>query len=126
MAEIGYKGAELDLLVRQGGTFRTIIRVKNAAQLPVDLTDYIFRGQVRKRYDSATVAASFICEITDAVNGVLQIELDAASTALLVAGDDETQPESIYQWDLEAEHSSGFVTPYLYGAVKVFREVTKT
>lgn len=125
MAQIGFKGAQLDILVRQGATFRTLIRVRDAAQSPVNLSGYIFRGQVRKRYDSADVAASFICVVEDSINGVLRIELEAESTAALLAGENENVAESLYQWDLEAEHSSGFVMPYLYGAVKVFREVTR-
>lgn len=127
MAEIvGNKGEQLDLLIRQGGTFGPFkLFVKNPDNTPVDLSESSFRAQIRKTFNSQVVAATFTCIVTNPTQGEVSIELSATQSAMLTAGEDEEFPDSKYLWDLEAEESGGRVIPYLYGNVKVFREITK-
>jgi hypothetical protein len=127
MAElISNKGEELDLLVRQGATFGPFkLIVKNPDGSPVNLAESMFRAQIRKSFDSAQVAATFTCVNSDPLNGEVTITLDAAQSAMLEAGVDEDDEASKYLWDLEAEEAGGRVLPYLYGKVRVFREITK-
>ena len=125
MAQIGFKGAEVDLLVRQGATFLATLTITNPDTSPVNLTGMIFRAQIRKTFNDPVITASFVCTVLSAPNGLLEIELPATVTAAIPAGATELDPISAYVWDLEAEESSGRVVPYLYGVVRVFREVTK-
>lgn len=127
MAEIiGYKGEKLDLLIRQGATFGPIVlTITNPDNTPVDLADMTFRGQVRKTFNSQTVGATLTCQVTNAPGGQVTISIAATQTAMLEAGIDEDAPESSHVWDLEALEDGGRVVPYLYGDVKVFREVTR-
>jgi len=126
---IGTKGAQLDLLIRQGATFGEItMTVKNSlTQQPVNLSGYTVRGQIRKTAASTLqegAAASFA--IIDATNGVLSFWFTATATAALQAdATSEDAPASQYVWDMEMESATGYVQPLLYGNVKVFREVTK-
>lgn len=123
---IGTKGEELDLLVRQGGTFGPFrVTLKNPDGTPVLLTDATFRGQVRKSFDSLTVDANFSFVVTDALQGKVQFEIDAVQTAAIMAGIDETVEESQYVYDIEYLNEENRVLPLFFGRVLVFREITK-
>lgn len=127
MAEIiGYKGERLDLLIRQGATFGPVVMtITNPDGSPVNLLDSVFRGQIRKFFNSPTIEATIVASVTNGLLGQVTFSIPAEQTEVLVAGSDEEQPESQYVWDLEALEQGGRVVPYLYGNVKVFREVTK-
>lgn len=126
---IGTKGAQLDLLIRQGATFGSITTtVKNSVtQAPVDLNGYTIRGQIRKTasgmLQEGAVASS---QIIDAEQGIFAFWFTAEATRALVADSvSEDAPASQYVWDMEMESSDGMVQALMYGDVKVFREVTK-
>lgn len=127
MPQLGTKGAELDLLVRQGATLGPFnMQVKTADGQDVDLTGAVFRAEIRRTPESPALAGvTFTFTILSAITGEMQWELDADSSTLLLAGDSESDAESIYTWDMELELSTGRVIPLLYGKVNVFREVTK-
>lgn len=124
MATIGYKGENLDLLIRQGASFdeQVIFAFNNQ---PVDLTGLSFRGQVRKTFDAPLITAQIQVDVVDAINGVVRIYIPDDTTALIEAGETEDDPLSQYVYDIEAEDANTDVYPFLYGIVSVFREVTK-
>ena len=123
---IGTKGAELDLLVRQGATFGPYqITLTNPDLTPVDLTGATFRAQIRKSPLSVIdQGISAVFTYTNRIGGVFGFEFTAQDTASLTAGVDENAADSQYLWDLEMQDSTGRVLPLLYGAVKLFREVS--
>lgn len=126
---IGTKGAQLDLLIRQGATFGAITTtVRNSVTLePIDLNGYTIRGQIRKSAASTLqegATASF--QIINAEMGVFAFWFTAAATTALQADSvSEDAPASQYVWDMEMESADGMVQALMYGDVKVFREVTK-
>lgn len=126
---IGTKGAQLDLLIRQGATFGAITTtVKNSVtKQPIDLSGYVIRGQIRKTAASTLqegASASF--NIINAEQGVFSFWFTAEATEALQADSvSEDAPASQYVWDMEMESSDGAVQALMYGDVKVFREVTK-
>lgn len=124
---IGSKGAQLDLLVRQGGTFGPYkLTLLNPDTSPINLTGATLQAQIKKTPSSLlgdTITASF--SYIDRVSGRVNMEFSATDTATLSAGADETSADSQYVWDLEMVDSSSRVIPLLYGQVSVFREVTK-
>ena len=126
MAEqIGSKGAELDLLIKQGSTFEESCVLQNDDLSFVNLTGCTLRAQMRKNSTSA-VAASFSFTITNAAAGAFTFGLtDTQTQALLADMQSEEAYASLYVWDMELLDSSNKVTPLAYGTVKVFREVTK-
>lgn len=124
---IGSKGAELDLLIRQGATLGPYpARLANLDASPMNLTGCTLRAQVRKSYTTdIQPGASFVFTIVDALDGRFIWSIPASSTRDLLAGPTETHKDSLYVWDMEIEDSQGNVTPLLYGMARVFREVTK-
>ena len=86
---IGTKGAQLDLLIRQGATFGAITTtVKNSiTKQPIELTGYTIRGQIRKTAASTLqegAAASY--EILNAEQGIFAFWFTAEATEALQAG----------------------------------------
>lgn len=126
MAEIIDKGQELNLTIRQGATFGAIVcTLKDELGVAVDITGATFAAQIRKTPSSRkATGCSAVTAIVDAVNGKFSFTFLAADTAKLIAGDTEASSESLYYWDLEMLQGT-VVTPFCYGTVKVFREVTK-
>ena len=128
MPQIGTKGQELDLLIRQGATFGPVsCTLKQDNGAPVNLTGALVRAQIRRAPNNTlSPGAIGTCSIVNAAAGVFQWEFSATQTALLPADiTNEDSPASRYVWDMELEDSLGRVIPLVYGIVKVFREVTK-
>lgn len=123
--QIGSIGAELNLLIKQGGTFGPVtVTARNPDATVMDLTGATIRGQIRKRALDPTVVASFVCTVlSPATDGKFEFGLTDETTATIVA--DEQPAKSIFVWDMELEDSLGRVTPLYYGQVQVFREVTR-
>jgi hypothetical protein len=126
MPMIGTKGANLDLLVRQGSTFGpNEITIKDSQGVSKDITGAVIRGQVRKT-PSAGVSATIVSTVTSAIQGKFVWSIPATQTTLLVAdANSETAAASQYVWDMEIEYPDGTIYPLLYGNVNVFREVSK-
>lgn len=123
---IGSKGAELDIVIRQGATFGPMtITLTNPDTTPVNLTGSTITAKVRKYPgDNTSLGISGVIVLTNPSGGVFTWKFNADDTATLVADDEsEEAPGSIYQYDLELEDSSGSILPLLYGKAKVFRDV---
>lgn len=128
MPQIGTKGTELDLLIRQGATFGPVTStLKNPDQSPVDLTGCIIRAQIKKTPNSPTSSGIVVdVNIDNPTSGTFIWGLTADQTASFGADPtSETAPSSVYVWDMELQDASGRILPLLYGNVNVFREVTK-
>lgn len=128
MPQIGTKGAELDLLIRQGATLGPIVStIRNPDGSAMNITGAILRAQVRKT-PTSPIGEGCVADFTilDASAGEFEFSFSASATELLLAdSESETAAASTYVWDMEMEDSTGRVIPLLYGKVNVFREVTK-
>jgi hypothetical protein len=113
--------ATYDLTIRQGATWVQALRWEDSASVPVDLTGYTARMQVRPVVQSPTVIISLTTEngrITlGGATGNITLNLDAETTAAI------EQPNGVY--DLELESADGTVTALLGGRVRFPREVTR-
>jgi hypothetical protein len=126
MPQIGTKGGNLDLLIRQGATLMASVVATNPDGSPIDLTGATITAQIRKLPSSVTAECSATIVLTNPTAGTFTFEFVAADTADLTASDtSETSEASTYVWDLEVLDAAGKVTPLLYGNVYVWREVTK-
>jgi hypothetical protein len=116
----------VDLLGKQGATWKLTLSLTDNSDNPIDLTGYIVRGQVRKSYQSS-IAYNFICYITDAENGKLVISMPASLTASIPSADDKNPkaPDNTYVYDIEIESRDGVVTRILEGNLYIDPEVTK-
>jgi hypothetical protein len=126
MAQVGFRGERLDLLARQGATLGPfIVTLTNPDLNPVNLTGCTIQGQVRQNALDATKVADFVVTIIDAVAGKFSFEIPHTVTALILAGEFQKDPKSIYQWDMELLDTSNRITPLYYGEYENFREVTR-
>ena len=108
----------LDITIEQGATFRLSVTVEDDQTIPVaiDLTGTTIEAQVRRRFDSASVLATFTIENRDDVNGKFDIVLPYATT--------ETIDENGV-WDLEILYTNGDKVRYIKGAATISLEATK-
>jgi hypothetical protein len=74
-----------DIIIDQGSTYLGKLPVIGANTLPVDLTGYAVRGQIRRSYSSLT-SISFLATIDDAEGGIVFISLTPTQTASLKPG----------------------------------------
>ena len=79
----------LDLYVDQGTDFSYLLNVENPDGTFVNLTSYVYTGQVKMSQFANTqlVNANLFCTAVNVSNGQLNIALDAANTANLAAGE---------------------------------------
>ena len=109
-----------NIICEQGATFKRNILYKSDNNLPINLTGYTARMQVRNDYSSPT----FIIELTTengrialgGVNGTIDLTIPANLTTLFIAG--------VYIYDLELINNSD-VYRLIQGTFTVNAEVTK-
>ena len=109
--------ANYDLTIDQGSTFVIDITVKESGSVK-DLTGYSARAQMRSTKTASEVAASFTCSIPIASNGIVKMELPAATSSGMTAG--------LFFYDLEI-HTAGdaIVKRLIEGKVTLNQEVTR-
>ena len=109
--------ANYDLTIDQGSTFVIDITVKELGSVK-DLTGYAARAQMRSTKTDATVAATFSCSIPIPSNGIVKMELPAATSSAMTAG--------LFFYDLEI-HTAGdaIVKRLIEGKVTLNQEVTR-
>jgi len=124
---LGTKGAQLDLLVKQGATLGpNATTLLDGTGSPIDITGCTVRAQIRLTPDAVTAAATAVCTLVTPAAGTFTWSFTAAeTTALTCSVVDENEPESLYYWDMELLKADSTVVPLLFGDVRVFREITK-
>lgn len=123
--DLGYLGEKLDLTVKQGSTFGPFTFIlKNPDQTAVDISQIEIRGKVKKSKNSTEFVAFNIIK-TDSVNGTFELSLSSEQTGNLDCGSSLADVNSKYIYDVELDSGLGQVTPFIYGDLKVFREVTR-
>lgn len=86
--------------------------------LPVDMTGYAAVAQVRTV--QGVLVTTFTCDMSSAPDGVVQLNLTPAQTALLVPS-----PEAQYVWGLRLTAPDLTVIPEINGGVIVRPEVVQ-
>lgn len=106
----------VELHIDAGSTFSTDVTVNDASGVPLNLSDYQARAQLRKSYYSTT-AIDFVVVKTDASAGILNMSISAANTSNIRPGR--------YVYDVEIESSANVVTRIFEGIVVVSPGVTR-
>ena len=99
--EVGFP--KVDLVCKQGKTLTWIWQLftDNPPTTPMNLTGYLARGQVRKKFADPTAAAAWACTIPNPTDGKVQVTMDASISATIPAGVSSTDPKSQYVYDVE-------------------------
>lgn len=104
----------------QGATWTWQVEMTNPDDTKMNLTGYSVRGQLRRTFDSSTVdldlTTGSMISISDAANGVISLNVPAATTANLTG---------TYKWDVELVSGGGLVYRIIQGEITVSREVTR-
>lgn len=103
----------LDLHIRRGDSFTRRFTFTMSGS-PLDVSSWTITAQVRE-YAEADTATDFDVDMSDAVNGNVDLTLTEAQTTLL--------PET-NEWDFQAD-IAGYVITLFAGAVTCERDVTR-
>ncbi len=106
----------VEIQIDAGATFFTEVTVNDANGNPKDLTDYTVRSQLRKSYYSTT-SVDFQINISDPMNGIIEMTLSPQVTSNIRAGR--------YVYDVEIEDDQNTVTRIFEGIVTVLPNVTR-
>ncbi len=106
-----------NLVIDQGSDFALDLVIKQSGSA-LDLSNYTGRAQLRTSVDASSASATFTVTKTNASGGALKMELQAATSSSLAAGQ--------YVYDLEI-YTSGdsTVKRILQGDVTITPEVTR-
>ena len=109
--------ANYDLTIDQGSTFVIDVTINEGGSVK-NLSGYSARAQMRSTKTASSIAASFTCTIPIPSNGIVKMELPAATSSGMTAG--------LYFYDLEI-HTSGdaIVKRLIEGKVTLNQEVTR-
>lgn len=111
--------AKRNIYIEQGATFCMLLSWKQDG-VPVDLTGYMARMQVRENFEDAVPQISITSEADEIVLGAdgsiaISIPAQKTSAATAISG----------YYDLEVEDVGGTVTRLLQGSVTLSQEATK-
>ena len=106
----------VEIQIESGATFFTEVTVNDANGSPKDLTNYTVRSQLRKSYYSTT-AIDFQINVSDPMNGIIEMSLSSQVTSNIRAGR--------YVYDVEIEDDENTVTRIFEGIVTVLPNVTR-
>lgn len=106
-----------ELFLEQGADFNTTITLDNVDGSAFDLTNFVGKSQIRKSYYSSNVSAEFSIAVTNPLDGVIGLNLDAANTASIQPGR--------YVYDVIIKNNANTVTRVLEGTVNVLPQVTR-
>jgi hypothetical protein len=105
-----------NITIYQGDTYTHELKLRNSANVAINITTRTYAGAIRKRRSSEEVTVVFTTEITDGANGVVVMSLSPAQTANI--------PPGTYVYDFQ-ETNGPVVTTLLTGNVSITGEVYK-
>lgn len=111
-----------DFQVGQGETFKILVQLKNRSNnnIPLDITDYTFAGQLRENYTTDEIAATFSFEkAIPYTSGSLFIKLDSSDTLQL------TQRKYVYDVNITSGSTGPVVRRILEGGFTIRPTVTR-
>lgn len=111
----------------QGADFRFDVEVRDIGDNPIDITDAVIIGQIRRTVSSREIEAIFSIEPTDLAGGKFAVYLSAEDTSKLRCEPSFTAQRVITQfaYDVEIHYFNKRVTRILHGVLSVSPEVTR-
>jgi len=106
-----------ELTVDQGASFESTLDLVNDDGSAINVTNYVFSGQIRKSYYSSNATANITITVVNAANGNVNITLNSATTTNIKAGR--------YLYDIKMTDTSNTVTRIVEGIITITPQVTK-
>lgn len=106
-----------ELTIDQGTTFEKTLDLVNNDGAAINVTNYVFSGQIRKSYYSKSKAATFTISVSNAANGNVIISLPATTTSSIKPGR--------YVYDVKMTDTSNNVTRIVEGIITVTPQVSR-
>ena len=110
--KVGQLPTNIDLVIYEGDDFHLVLGVA-ASGVPVDLTGYTAKAQIRSTTESDVVLAEFDCDI------------NLSEVLLHLTSADATDIAAATVWDVQVTDADGEVTTLAYGRVTATQEVTR-
>ena len=110
-----------ELFLEQGTDFTSSITLDDIYMVPYDLTNIVGKSQMKKSYQTNTVAGEFVVTINNPTDGVIYLTMDREATANIAPGR--------YVYDVvikDTTNGVNTVTRVLEGIINVTPSVTYT
>jgi hypothetical protein len=108
---------QVELFCDQGSDFSYQIDLNNDDGSPLNVTGYTFKSSIRKSYYSSRVTANLTVTLISAVNGNVQISMNAATTANIKAGR--------YLYDVKMTDTQSVASRVIEGIITIYPQITK-
>ena len=122
------EGGVIDFVGKQGCTWGPFLIALSMNGVPLDLTGYKIRGQMRKKINAPNAETGLVFAIEDPLTGVISISMKDEDSAALTCRDTYLDSQSTYYWDMEIfteDPDPIEVYRYLSGKIYVSAEVTR-
>lgn len=108
----------LDLFMDQGSTFNTSITLTDTSGSPLNLSNYVIAGQMKKSYITANVDAVFTISAANNLSGMVSLSLPYQVTQNLT-------PDVRYLYDIVIRNTvTNIASKVLTGTVYVIPGIT--
>jgi hypothetical protein len=109
--------AYTDLTIDQGASFELTFDLVGDDGYPINITGYVFSGQIRKTYYSTNPTANIIVTILNSAAGNTLLSISSSNTANIVAGR--------YVYDIKMKDTANVTSRVVEGIVTVTPQVTR-
>lgn len=96
------------MAIYRNGDWSVLLRIKDRTTgNPVDITNWVFKCQLRKTPDASTITASAVFTLVDGPAGEVRMTFDAAVRRAIPCGPFPNDAESQYWYDLLSAAATG-------------------
>jgi hypothetical protein len=119
--------AQTNFDIDQGSDFRLDVELKDSENAPIDVTNALIIGQIRKTASSKEVQTSFLIEEGNFALGKFALILSAATTSKLKCNPSYSayKTTTLFAYDVEIHYASGKIDRILTGVLNISPEVTR-
>jgi hypothetical protein len=75
-----------EIFIDQGSFFNDEIKLVDQYNLPLDLSDFTVKSEIRKTYNSTNVTAELVINIYNPTNGIIDLSLNSNVTSNIASG----------------------------------------
>lgn len=115
--------ATLNITIDQGADFQRVLTIRDELNVPINLTGYSFKSQIRETFDSPTVVAEFNFVIRNQTTNTGEVEWSLPNSAVVSLNLDRATK---YKYDVEMTSAGLIKTRIIEGEATISPEVTRS